>query len=101
MTRDRVGNQMFRCLVSCLVLLFTLLGANRAWAEAKSDALHQRLESLDEGERSLLAPFMEHGPIGLVEFSHHDDIPAVLVASYVAAPAAEVARIIRTPADYP
>lgn len=70
-------------------------------AEAPTHARHQRLEGLDEEERKLLAPLMERGPVALVEFAEQDKLPEVLVAGYVEAPAALVAKIIANPRDYP
>jgi hypothetical protein len=77
------------------------LVASPAGADAPSDARHQRLEGLDDAERALLAPLMERGPIALVEFAQEDTLPAVLVAGYVEAPAAQVAKIVANPRDYP
>jgi hypothetical protein len=82
-----------------LVVLITFLSAPRARAE--NDALSQRLEGIDDNERTLLAPHLERGPVGLVELSHGDTLPAVSVASYVEAPADLAARVIGTPAEYP
>ena len=79
--------------------LLTLTPLSRAAAEP--DARTQRLEALDDKERALLAPLLERGPISLVEFSQVDVLPAVLVAGFVDAPAAEVASVISHPRDYP
>jgi hypothetical protein len=68
---------------------------------AENDALTQRLEALDDSERTLLAPQLERGAVGLVEFAHGDMLPSVLVASYVEAPANLAAQIIATPGEYP
>jgi hypothetical protein len=66
-----------------------------------TDARTQKLETLDDKERALLAPLLERGPISLIEFSQADILPAVLVAGYVDAPADQVADVISHPRDYP
>jgi hypothetical protein len=85
-------------LAAVFVGFFSLL-APRALAEA--EALTQRLEALDDGERALLAPYLKRGPVALVELSHGDNLPSVLVAAEVEAPADLAASVIATPADYP
>ncbi len=92
-----------RALALCVGVL-TALPSARARAEAakdSQDALHQRLEALTEEERTKLAPLMETGPIALVEFAKGEDLPAVLVAGYVEAPAALAAKVIQSPGEYP
>lgn len=69
--------------------------------DAKTDARTQRLEALDDKERALLAPLLERGPISLVEFAQADVLPAVLVASYIDAPADLVANVVSHPKEYP
>jgi hypothetical protein len=72
-----------------------------AKADAKQDAKTARLEALDDQERLLLAPLMERGPVSLVEFAKGDELPAVLVAGFVEAPADLVASVVAHPRDYP
>jgi hypothetical protein len=72
-----------------------------ARADTSKDALHQRLDSLSDDERKLLAPLMERGPVALIEFSEADTLPAVVVAGYVEADAARVADVIQHPERYP
>jgi hypothetical protein len=85
-------------LVSALLWNFSAL----AQAEAvPADALNQRLDALDDEERALLAPLMERGPVALVELVKNETLPAVLVATYVNAPADLVAKVISQPQDYP
>lgn len=86
-------------LVVSLITLATAAAA--APARAESDALTQRLEGLDDAERSSLAPHLERGSIALVELAHGDVLPSVLVGSYVEAPAELAASVIATPGDYP
>jgi ribosome-associated toxin RatA of RatAB toxin-antitoxin module len=66
-----------------------------------NDARHQRLEGLDDHERALLQPLMENGPVALIEFAEDDMLPQVLVADLVDAPAAQMAKVISQPRDYP
>jgi hypothetical protein len=85
-----------------LVVLLTLAALFPAASRAdNNEALNQRLEGIDDQERTLLAPYLERGSVGLVELSQGDVLPAVSVASYVEAPADLAARVIGTPADYP
>jgi len=95
-----------RWLACCVGVLTALWAAQARAEEAKAgkdgkDALHQRLEALTSDERTQLAPLLEHGPVALVEFATGEDLPAVLVAGYVEAPAALTASIIQAPGEYP
>jgi hypothetical protein len=65
------------------------------------NAKDQRLETLDDKERAVLAPLLERGPVSLVEFAQGDVLPAILVAGYVDAPVDVVASVISHPAEYP
>lgn len=56
---------------------------------------------LSPKERSALLPFMEAGPVALVEFSAGEDLPAIVFAARVAAPPAEVAEVIADVGAYP
>ncbi|HEX6241727.1 MAG TPA: SRPBCC family protein, partial [Polyangiales bacterium] len=85
-----------------MILLLTLSTAlPLPSARAENDALSQRLEGIDDKERTLLAPYLERGPVGLVELATGDTLPAVSIATYVEAPADLAARVIATPAEYP
>lgn len=84
-----------------IVLSVSTLGGVAHAAPPAAEALTQRLESLDEQERTLLAPLLELGAVAMVELVRDDTLPAVLVATYVDAPAATVAGIISRPQDYP
>ncbi len=92
-----------RSVALCVGVLTALISANAHAEEAKEGegALHQRLEAMSEDERAQLAPLMEKGPVALVEFAKGEDLPAVLVAGYVEAPAALTAKIIQSPGEYP
>lgn len=85
-------------LAAVFVSLFTLLATR---AEAEAEALTQRLEALGDEERTLLTPYLERGPVALVELAHGDTLPSVLVAAHVEAPADVAAAVIGNPAEYP
>jgi ribosome-associated toxin RatA of RatAB toxin-antitoxin module len=90
-------------VLHCLAISLTILGGGAAVRadDAPAAALHQRLDSLDDHERKLLSPFMERGPVALVELTQPEVLPAIVVGSYVEAGADEVAAIIARPANYP
>lgn len=61
----------------------------------------QALPTLTPGERAGLAPLLPHGPVALVGMAGAPEIPAVLVAIEIHAPASQVAALIADPAGYP
>ncbi|MBW2224730.1 MAG: hypothetical protein JRF54_11055, partial [Deltaproteobacteria bacterium] len=68
----------------------------------KVDALAARLGSLNPDERKLLIPYLAQGPVVLTEFQNRQtDLPAVIYAARIHAPAKTVARVIGNPAGYP
>jgi len=87
-------------IVTCLSFLLATARAVHA-DDTPAEALNQRLDALDDEERTLLAPMLERGPVALVEIVKDDTLPSVLVATYVDAPADQVAKIVGTPKDYP
>ena len=69
---------------------------------AKVDATVARLGTLSPEERKVLAPYLAEGPVVLTEFqSSETDLPAVIYAAHVEAPATTVAEVIGTPSQYP
>ncbi len=76
-----------------------------ALAENRSsqvDATVARLGTLDATERELLEPFLTRGPVLLTEFSNRQtDLPAVIYAAAIHAPAQVVAEVIGHPDRYP
>jgi hypothetical protein len=98
---SQVGGSVKRIAWLLLSLLLVLSGSLARAEPAPADALKQRLEALDDEERVLLAPLLERGPVALVELVKDETLPAVLVASYVDAPADVVAKLIAQPRDYP
>ena len=92
-----------RNFLTVLVLLLTwssaALAENRS---AKVDATIARLGSLDPAERALLVPYLAQGPVVLTEFQNRQtDLPAVIYAARIEAPAETVAAVIGNPKDYP
>jgi hypothetical protein len=68
----------------------------------KVDALAARLGSFSPEERELLTPYLAQGPVVLTEFRNRQtDLPAVIYAARIHAPATTVAGVIGKPADYP
>ncbi|MEM9194460.1 MAG: SRPBCC family protein [Myxococcota bacterium] len=60
-----------------------------------------RLGLFSAQERALLAPHLEHGPLAFVEFSGEAELPAVIFATTIRAPASTVVRVISNPEGYP
>ncbi|MEM7436234.1 MAG: hypothetical protein AAF436_13835 [Myxococcota bacterium] len=93
--------------MSRLILAFALwtLGSTPALAESHTtrvDAMRARLGTLNAEERALLAPYLDDGPVVLTEFSNRQtELPAVIYAARINAPAKVVASVIGTPRDYP
>jgi hypothetical protein len=69
---------------------------------SKADATVARLGALSAQERALIQPYLAQGPIVLTEFQNQQtDLPAVIYAARIHAPAATIARVIGRPSDYP
>jgi hypothetical protein len=93
--------RLLRSLGAALCAVVLCASAQVRAEAAPSDALHQRLDSLDDHDRKLLTPFMERGPVALVELTQPDVLPAVLVGAFVEASADSVAHVVTHPGDYP
>jgi len=87
------------------VLILLVAWSAPALAEhqtGKVDALAARLGSLNPDERKLLIPYLAQGPVVLTEFQNRQtDLPAVIYAARIHAPAKTIAGVIGNPADYP
>jgi hypothetical protein len=87
--------------------VFILLAAwsTSALAENQTgqvDATVARLGALNPQERALLRPYLAQGPVVLTEFlNRQTDLPAVIYAARIHAPAKTVAGVIGNPSDYP
>lgn len=90
-------------LVSYLAVSVAVLAASAA-AQAQANApsaATERLGYLSAAERGVLAPYLEQGPISLVEFARGNNLPALIVATHVEAPAQKVIDIVRNVKAYP
>ena len=86
-------------LVLVIAWSTNVLGENRV---ERVDASRARLGTLDETERTLLAPYLDRGPVVLTEFSNRQtDLPAVIYAARIEAPATTVASVVGQPERYP
>jgi hypothetical protein len=101
-------------LLLCLLLAWPWCGTARAESgrtaapgspkgERKHDARTDRLTGITRQELSRLGPYLERGPIALVEFANkrEDELPAINLAAYVNAPAAVAAEVVGNPLGYP
>jgi len=70
---------------------------------SKPDARTDRLSGLSSLELSRLSPYLERGPVALVEFAdtESDELPGIHIASRVHAPAERVLEVVRNPEGYP
>jgi hypothetical protein len=60
-----------------------------------------RLPTLTLTDREALGPLLERGPVALVEFAPGDELPAIVFAAMVDAPAETLAAVVADPAGYP
>lgn len=82
-----------------LAVTTTALGEQRT---GETDATVAQLGTLNPQERALLAPYLARGPVILTEFENRQtDLPAVIYAARVHAPARTVAGLIGAPTEYP
>lgn len=73
-------------------------GASAQLDPAQAD---RALATLSARELDALGPLLRTGTVSLVEFASEDQLPAVIIATEVDAPAAEIARVIADPRRYP
>jgi len=87
------------------ILILLAAWSTTALAEHQSgkvDASVARLGALSPDERELLMPYLARGPVVLTEFQNRQtDLPAVIYAARIHAPAKTVAGVIGNPTDYP
>ena len=72
-----------------------------AQGPALAEAETARLGLLSTDDRRALSPHLARGPVALVEFSEETELPAIIFATRVDAPAERVARVIANPTAYP
>ena len=85
---------------ACLVLL-GLLGISTASAQERTVEADRPLATFSPAELRQLAPLLDDGVVSLVEWAYGTELPAVVIACRVNAPAAVVAGVIGDPAHYP
>jgi len=87
------------------VLILLAAWSTTALAErqtGKADASVARLGAFSPEERALLTPYLSQGPVLLTEFlNRQTDLPAVIYAARIHAPARTVAGVIGEPSNYP
>jgi hypothetical protein len=92
-----------RTLLIAMVVLVSWVPI--AFAEHKTgkvDASVARLGTLNAEERTVLAPYLAKGPVILTEFQNRQtDLPAVIYAAELFAPAETVAEVVGNPSAYP
>jgi hypothetical protein len=93
---------MRRFLTVFIVLVAWSSTALAEHQTSKVDASVARLGALNPEERAVLAPYLAQGPVVLTEFKNRQtDLPAVIYAARIHAPANTVAGVIGKPSDYP
>jgi hypothetical protein len=88
-----------------VILILVASSGTTALAEnhtGQADATVARLGTLSPEERKLLAPHLAQGPVILTEFQNRQtDLPAIIYAAQISAPAKTVAAVIGKPREYP
>jgi hypothetical protein len=93
---------MWRFLTVLIVLTAWSTTALAERQTGEVDASVARLGAFSPEERALLAPYLSQGPVLLTEFlNRQTDLPAVIYAARIRAPAKTVADVIGKPSDYP
>ncbi len=93
---------MLRFLTIFILLVTWSTTALAEHQSGKVDASVARLGTLSAEERALLVPYLAQGPVLLTEFQNRQtDLPAVIYAARIHAPAKTVAGVIGKPSDYP
>jgi hypothetical protein len=96
-------NTWIRSFLICGLL--GLFFCSSAWAKKgkQHDARTDPLRGLRTLELMVLAPYLETGPVALVEFADNsrNELPAINLATYVNAPADKIVDLVSHPSDYP
>lgn len=66
-----------------------------------AEAATAKLGYLSSSERALLSPYLDRGPLALVEFAEDTELPGLVAAARVHAPAERVLSVIRDVDAYP
>lgn len=70
-------------------------------AQLDPEQADRALATFTPRELEAIAPLLRTGTVSLVEYANDGELPAVVIATEVDAPAAEVARVIGDPRHYP
>lgn len=93
---------MRTCLVPVLASCFAFFpGAPALAQEGPEREADRPLATFTQSEVALLRPLLDSGVVSLVEFAYGDQIPAIVIACEIGAPADVVATVIGEPAHYP
>lgn len=93
---------MRKILTICLVFALSSGALAEQRAHGKVDATAARLGTLSDSERNLVMPYLAQGPVLLTEFQNaQTDLPAVIYAARIHAPARTVAAVVGRPNEYP
>lgn len=96
----RSSRRLGELLIASLTAL--LLSSCVATASAQESGLtDRRLESFSAAELRVLDPLLATGTVALVEFAGQGELPAIVIATEVRAPAATTAEVIANPRRYP
>lgn len=84
-----------------VTLCFVLVPSSVAGAQRGPETADRALATFSPPELEAIEPLLRTGTVSLVEFAWGEDIPAVVVATEVDAPAAIVAQVVADPRRYP
>ena len=84
-------------LATCAVLPLSSASAQ----DEPASTADQALATFSARDITLLSPLLETGVVSLVEFAYGEQIPAIVIACEIGAPADVVASVIGEPARYP
>jgi hypothetical protein len=96
-------DHLTRSVIASGLLVLMFCASAQAEKQSRHDARTDRLRGLNTLEILLLAPYLEKGPVGLVEFADddRDELPAVNLASIVNASVPDIVDVITHPSAYP
>lgn len=85
-------------LATCAVFSCASVSAAQ---DAPASEADRALATFTASDIRLLRPLLETGVVSLVEFAYGDQIPAIVIACEIGAPADVVASVVGEPAHYP
>ena len=83
------------------VKAFKINAARAERSRRPKNASEARLGMFTARELSLLEPFIEQGPVALIEFKGEAELPAIIFAALIHAPAKDVAHVLTDPGSFP